>query len=387
MPRSLSIGNVLLISHASEAELSELTAGVSSAASFRSFRLRVVGNVSSREAVKTLLDLWTPLGCIVHCGAGNLDVTPDDFGSVPVVWLDRDPSDLPPGSFCVAQDSRTAGILAARELLCHDLASYAFIDNSFPLFWSHERRDCFKDVILLHRRPYFGFEESTERAWREKIPGFLSSLPKPAGVFCANDKVAAMVIEQADALGIPMPGELAIVGVDDVPAICESTRPTLSSVHPSFASAGRLASDLLRRIVTARRGGGGLPDGAVLRFAARDVTLRQSTRVLRKNHSNIDAALEYIRKNAADGVCVDDVVKVMGVSRRLSEIYFKRFTGNTITDEIHEERVKLAQRLIFDGIVPLTTLHTKCGFKSPASFRRVFKAVAGCSPRTWKKRF
>ena len=94
-------------------------------------------------------------------------------------------------------------------------------------------------------------------------------------------------------------------------------------------------------------------------------------------------ALELIRRGAAAGVGVDDVAAALGCSRRSAEIRFRKWMGCTVLDAIHAARVDLAKRILADGMVRIGDLPSRCGFKSVATFRRVFSAVAGMSPRDY----
>lgn len=339
------------------------------------WHVHTVGGVDSAGAVAKLLEFWSPDGCIMHCGRGDLGLGVEAFGRIPVVWLDRDPATLPPGASCVAQDSRAAGTLAARELLRLHLRSFGYIGKPGRWFWSEERRAGFAGALAIN-----GFECGVfcwePASGADGLLGFLASLPKPAGILCANDMIASEVIGCAGRAGIPVPRELAVVGVDDVESICEAAIPTITSIHPSFPAAGAMAARMLNALVE----NGGCGDGARL-FSAGFLTRRQSTRILPSEAGRIDAALEMIRRRAADGVTVADVVGEMGVSRRLAELHFRRWTGGTVIGEIHAARVRLAQRMICDGFTQIGRLHRRCGFASASTFRRVFKAVSGLSPR------
>jgi LacI family transcriptional regulator len=300
---------------------------------------------------------------------------------VPTVWLDRDPATLPPGALCVMQDARSVGTVAAKELLRYDLASYAFVDRADAPFWSKGRREAFKEAVELNRSPYFEFCEKGASSWTKRLSGFIRSLSRPAGLFCANDTVAADVISVASRAGIAIPEELLVVGVDDVEAYCEALSPTLTSVRPSFAEEGRGAADLLaKRLANPRL------KGIVKTFSAHEITLRQSTRRISAKGGNIAAALEMIRRRAADGVTVGEVVKLMGCSRRSAEIRFKQYLHSSILDEIHSARIELAKKLISDGGAHISGLHLRSGFSSPATFRRVFKSFTGVSPQDYQKK-
>ena len=369
---------ILFLSSYAPMDLADLLSGIVSLREHHGCNVHIAGDVNSRKALRRLLGFWSPDGCIIHCGLRGNCFTPEDFGDIPTVWLDRDPATLPDCSLCVMQDARSVGLIAAKELLRHDLESYAFIDRPDPQFWAKGRRDAFKESVELNCRPYREFGETRRRWWSSRLPAFLSSLPRPAGVFCSNDVVAADVISAASRLGIAVPGDIAVVGVDDVEVYCESLTPTLTSVRPFFAAEGRAAADLLVAKLRNPR-----LKGVVKTLEAREITRRQSTRRVTAKGGNIDLALELIRKQAADGLSVEDVVAAMGCSRRAAELRFRQYLHSTILDEIHSSRVEHAKKIMADGKAKIGDLHLRCGFASSATFRRVFKAIAGVSPQTY----
>ena len=72
-------------------------------------------------------------------------------------------------------------------------------------------------------------------------------------------------------------------------------------------------------------------------------------------------------------------------SRRSAEIRFRKWTGTTVLGAIHAARVDLAKRLLADGVVRIGDLPSRCGFKSAATFRRVFTDLVGESPRDYAR--
>ena len=372
---------ILFLSSSAPRDLADILSGVASFSDRKGWNVHIIGDIHERNRLLELLEFWNPDGCIVHSGLDDGKIVPSDFGKIPVVWIDRDPATLPSSALCVIQDSRPAGTLAAKELLKHNLEAYAFVDRPNPQFWSKGRRDAFKKAVALNGRRYFEFGETSEAKWGKLLEGFLLSLPRPAGIFCTNDTVAVEVISMASRLGIEMPEDMLVVGVDDVEEFCEILSPTLTSVHPAFADAGLAAANLL-----ARRLANPKLKGVVKTFEAREITRRQSTRRITTKGGNIDLALEMIRRRAAEGVTVDEVVTIMGCSRRAAEIRFKHYLHSSILDEIHAARIELAKKIMSNESAKIGGLHLRCGFESPATFRRVFKSVTGLSPQAYQQK-
>ena len=72
-------------------------------------------------------------------------------------------------------------------------------------------------------------------------------------------------------------------------------------------------------------------------------------------------------------------------------IHAQRQCGKTtailaMRNEIHSARIELAKKLISDGGAHISGLHLRCGFSSPATFRRVFKSFAGVSPQGYRQK-
>jgi LacI family transcriptional regulator len=75
--------------------------------------------------------------------------------------------------------------------------------------------------------------------------------PMPTAVFCANDALALTVIRTAVEAGVRVPGDLAVVGFDDV----ESARlasPSLTTVRVFKEQLGELASRYLAELILSR---------------------------------------------------------------------------------------------------------------------------------------
>jgi len=66
----------------------------------------------------------------------------------------------------------------------------------------------------------------------------------PEAILCANDLLAAGALAALHARGLDVPGDVALVGMDNS-ALCEVTWPTLTSVDLGSAQRARIAAELL----------------------------------------------------------------------------------------------------------------------------------------------
>ncbi len=68
--------------------------------------------------------------------------------------------------------------------------------------------------------------------------------PRPTALLAMSDELAFGALEAAAELGLAIPGELSIVGYDDVPA-AEAATPPLTTVRQPLAEKGRVAGRML----------------------------------------------------------------------------------------------------------------------------------------------
>ena len=200
-------------------------------------------------------------------------------------------------------------------------------------------------------------------------------------ILAAFDGTAEEVLAACSHENIRVPEDFAVMGIDNNEEICENTKPSLSSICPDFEKAGFLCGELLDKQLRDPKA-----KGENRTFGILGVVKRKSTTVFKHTDAKVTAAVEYIRLHATDGICVEDVVKQMGCSRRTAETRFASLTGHTIQTEIRNVRMATAfamlrnPRQAIDGIAHL------CGYDSDSTLRYAFKAKTGMSMREWRRK-
>lgn len=172
-----------------------------------------------------------------------------------------------------------------------------------------------------------------------------------------------------------------LVGVDDDPAFCDHTRPTLTSVRPGFRTSGRLVAEiLLRRIANPAH-----PPQKLV-YPPLGLTRRLSTRQLTAPSDAMGAALDYIRREACNGLTAADVVKFLGLPERTAECRFKAATGRRIIDEIVSVRLEHVFELLKRPNQTIEPIANLCGWSSSIYLKRLFKARTGLTMSAWRER-
>lgn len=337
---------------------------------------------------KGAVDFWKPGGVIVDGGVlGREGFGVQSYDGIPAVFCDADESAVGGSAYRLAHDSDDTARTAVAELVSLNSESLGFVSYHTPRDWSDARRRVVEKVAEEEGVPFFAFDSAAAcegadiSVFLGRLADFLRSLPRPAGVLAANDEMAAHVLSAAEAAGISVPDDLAVMGIDDDELICENTHPTLSSVAPDFERSGRLAADLLARCIADR---GKSP--ATMLYGASPLVRRRSTRVDAARDPRIVRALELIRRDSCSGATVKDVIAAMGMKPRSAEARFKEVCGHSIKDEIMAVRLARAKRLLSDTDLPISIVCERCGYTDERSLRYLFSKATGLSPADWRAR-
>lgn len=84
----------------------------------------------------------------------------------------------------------------------------------------------------------------TPRAGQEAAERLLAAAPLPDAIFCANDLLAMGVLRGLLQAGVDVPGDVALIGYDDIEFTAAAAVP-LSSVRQPTYQLGRIATELL----------------------------------------------------------------------------------------------------------------------------------------------
>lgn len=344
-------------------------------------RYRLQDDASGPD-VRALLEFWHPDGCIVECGIAPRTLMKKDFGKVPVVFLDRDPSTVEREAVCIHSDSDAIAETAAKELLLLGLDDFAFLAWPDSAGWSEERGRRFGEIVRSHGKHFRSFRmPKTDKPELDlaKLESFLSVLPRPCGLFTANDVLAKLVDTACTHAKITVPEDLAIVSVDNDEDICEHTSTTLTSIELDFTGAGTKSVELLNLMISGRA-----RKAKTWQFGVNRLVRRKSAIGFRHLDKRTNDALEFIRIHACEKITVADVVKVMRCSRRLADMRFHTTLNRTILDEIQLRRLDVA-KILLRHRHPEEEIAVRCGYGSADDFRRVFRRYVGKSPLRWLK--
>ncbi|MEZ0267867.1 MAG: substrate-binding domain-containing protein [Phycisphaerae bacterium] len=213
----------------------------------------------------------------------------------------------------------------------------------------------------------------------ESLAAWLKGLPKPLGVMAAYDITGRQLLAAAKLADLPVPDEVAVVGVDNDELLCDLSDPPLTSVAPDTDATGYLAAQLLDRMM-----GGHRVAATAHLVKPIGVIPRGSTDTLAVADERIAAAVRYIRAHACDGINVSDVLEHVDMSRRVFETLYRKTLGRMPHEEIVRTRIARVKDLLSQTDLPLHEVARRTGFKHVEYMSVVFKKKTGLPPSHYR---
>ena len=318
------------------------------------------------DGVITGIDMHTPgFDKLVSCGV------PTVLNNTPPDWTSASGS---PIAFVYNDDVAIGRMAAAyfRNKGC--FRSYAYVPAERKCAWSTYRKRGFRLGLAQ-----WGVRPNCYDGRRQGLETWLRQLPKPAAVLAVNDGTAINLIEICARLGLSMPDQVSILGVDNDELYCKAVRPQLSSIQPNHVELGRRSALVLERLM------GGRPVQGVTYVAPVGIVERESTRTIPPAGGLINRARAFIADNLGDGITVRDVAEHLGVSATLLRLRFQKTVGKSVRDVMLDLRLETAQRLLKTTKMPVAKVAEKTGFESVCRFSHFFAERTGSSPRAWRQ--
>jgi LacI family transcriptional regulator len=284
-------------------------------------------------------------------------------------------------------DNQAIGRLAAEHLLARGFGKFGFVgwSNGLPdswRDWSQIRGDEFRATLT---KAGCGCEVCPAKwpgPWnsRDSISGWLKSLPKPAGLFCANDIIAKEILAMCRRCAICVPEDIGVLGVDNSQALCETASPPLSSIIINWQRMGFEGANWISRLLKGKRP----PPNRTVLIPPEGVCTRQSSNVQAFDDRDVADALAYIQQHACEGTTIKEVLAHVPIDRRRLERAVRRKLGHSPHDEIRRIQIDRAKTLLTETDIPLSGVAQNIGL-STCHFCRFFHEATGKSPMTFRR--
>ena len=301
----------------------------------------------------------------------------------------------------VVPDNAMVGRMAAEHLIECAVPHFAFLARGETFYreaefapglrrYARERLAGFRgklaeyalepSVHYLKGRPLW-----KAQTWREvetEVMAFLDLLPKPCGLFVADDSLGAVALRAADRLGVKVPADLAVIGFGDDPGYCFATFPALSSIPYPGREVGRIAAELLWRQMK-----GDEVAGDRTEIPLPDVVARESSDTLAIGDPAIRELVRLIRLRAPhDALQVSELAEHSSLSMTTIKSRFAGLLGHGPKQEIQRVRLRHLQRLLADPALSLAEIARRMKFGSAHELSRFFLTGTGQRPSEYREK-
>jgi len=302
-------------------------------------------------------------------------------------------------------DNQAIGRLGAEHLLACGFPTLGFCGypHTTTSGWSEERAASFQEACTESGRRchVFAGRIGNARRWEDfqaELQAWLTGLPRPLGVMACNDVRARHVLEACRSLGLRVPHDVAVIGVDNDEMICELTDPPLSSVDQSARRVGYEAAAALDRLLLdwpnghkagRRRQSDAAPEHDRVVVPPSGVIVRTSTDTLATSDAEVLQTLQALRGDPSRKPNVESLARAAGISRSNLEKRFRVAVGRSIHDEHTRLRLAGTRKLIVETDLPLKTIAARGGFPSLQYMTTFVRRHTGLTParlRTLERR-
>ena len=286
-------------------------------------------------------------------------------------------------------DHEKTGALGAEHFLARNFKNYAFVffDNSIL---EQERCAGFEAALKKSGKPYQLQKwknkiRSKTRSYREVrawLVGHLEEVSKPLAIMAQNDDSAIMVLYACVEAGISVPEEVAVLGADNNPLICDFAPIPLSSIDCDLYALGYNAGRMLNNIIKGKKA----PKSPFL-SPPKGVVLRRSTDIPAVENPVIARAIRYIWDHYTEPINVETIIKLTGMSRSLVYQEFDKAFHSSVAKEITRCRMNKAKELLAGTYLSINEIAPRCGFSGVVSFCRAFNRETGMNALAYRTAF
>jgi LacI family transcriptional regulator len=213
---------------------------------------------------------------------------------------------------------------------------------------------------------------------QERLRAFLRRLPKPAAVWAADDFMGYIIVQAAQAIGLVVPDQLAVLGLGDY-AVARWCHPHLSTIPQPGDLIGFEAMRVLDGLMTHP---GQAPRTTALHPPP--VVARGSTRAVFTANEQMQQVHDYIAEHACRGMTAEDLLRVVPVSMPTLDKRFMALFGRTPAAEIRRVKLEKARFYLRETSLSVTRVANLCGFDQHVNFDNFFKRNTSLTPTDYR---
>jgi len=208
-----------------------------------------------------------------------------------------------------------------------------------------------------------------------RLAEWLGGIPKPAGVFAANDQLGVRLLDACQRGGIAVPEEVAVVGAENEETLCTFATPRLSSVQFDGQAVGFVAAQMLDNLMHGRA-----PAPLQQLVPPKGIVARESSDGCVIHDPLVARAVRIIRENASFGINVNDLCARLNASRSTLDRRMHAALKRTPKQEILRVRFRDVERLLRETDLTVEAIAAQAGFTHSQYLQTAFKEWSGLSP-------
>jgi LacI family transcriptional regulator len=292
----------------------------------------------------------------------------------------------------VCVDYHSAGRLGAQHLLTLGQPEFAFYKrgvgpdtNAIRNGFMEAMREAGHQPALIDFQEDHPHLDATRRVSRElRLVWLMSRIQRlrlPCAIMAEDDRFAIDLMYVAGALGLNIPADIAILGMDDNRLTLGVSPIGISSVDANLKGVGYHAAQLLSELI----GGATKPDGPI-RVRSERVVARQSTATYSGGHQGVSEALRFVRQRFREPLSAARVARQARMSLRGLQNALRNEGGITLNAEISRLRLAAATRLLEETDLKLDSIAADVGLHDAKNLCRVFKQRYAMTPQQWREK-
>ena len=238
----------VIVPHIRHPYFAEMISNIENIAYKKGYRILLCNSQEKEEKEKEYIEICTSnrvAGIILF--SGLVDVDTFIKMDIPVITMERY---LDNGTASVECDNLEGGALAAQKLIdngCKNLMMIGSTASNVELP-ADLRATGFRKVCDEKSITYVEVDPEVsaynKMTYDEMLEDALKKYPDTDGVFASSDVIAAQTLQVCSKMHISVPGQMKIIGFDDV-SIAQLTTPKLTTIHQPIKEMAESAVDLL----------------------------------------------------------------------------------------------------------------------------------------------
>ncbi len=280
--------------------------------------------------------------------------------------------------------------LAAEHFLSRGLKNFAFYSDRDN--WAYEENGrAFVRVVSeaghscnwlrWHRSPDFSSDQFQWRHKRKWLAAELKRAPKPLALYTATDEHALEVLEICEDLGLSLPDEISLIGMNDSLLAVDAMPTPVSSVNSNMEMVGYRGAELLARMMN----GEPAPELEPVRVAPLRLINRKSSDLLAVEHPGIARSLRFMWEHYHECIGVSELAQAAAMSMRSFHQTFVQHVGRPPGHELQRIRIERAKKLLAESGEKIDVVAEQCGYNNSNSFWVAFKRLTGMSPKHYQE--